>query len=69
MCAKGICGVGTITTNEREIMPTDKQAKQAAIGAANWATKQADAKWQLVVNHLKKIIAELEEQLEKERAK
>lgn len=46
-------------------MPTDKQAKQAQIGAANLATKYADAKWQLVVDELEKRIKELEAELEK----
>ena len=42
-------------------MPTDKQAKQAQIGAANLATRIADAKWQLVVDELNERIAELEQ--------
>lgn len=46
-------------------MPTDKQAKQAQIGAANLATKYADAKWQLVVDELEQKIKELEAELEK----
>ena len=46
-------------------MPTDKQAKQAQIGAANLATKYADAKWQLVVDELNERIKELEAELEK----
>jgi len=45
-------------------MPTDKQAKQAQIGAANLATKYADAKWQLVVDELEQRIKELEAKLE-----
>jgi hypothetical protein len=45
-------------------MPTDKQAKQAQIGAANLATKYADAKWQLVVDGLEQRIKELEAKLE-----
>jgi hypothetical protein len=45
-------------------MPTDKQAKQAQIGAANLATKYADAKWQLVVDDLEQKIKELEAKLE-----
>ena len=45
-------------------MPTDKQAKQAQIGAANLATKYADAKWQLVVAELEQKIKELETKLE-----
>ena len=45
-------------------MPTDKQAKQAQIGAANLATKYADAKWQLVVDELEQKIKELETKLE-----
>jgi hypothetical protein len=45
-------------------MPTDKQAKQAQIGAANLATKNADAKWQLVVDELEQKIKELEAKLE-----
>lgn len=45
-------------------MPTDKQAKQAQIGAANLATKYADAKWQLVVDELEQKIKELEAKLE-----
>ena len=47
-------------------MPTDKQAKQAQIGAANLATKIADEKWQLVVSKLEQKIKELEAELEKE---
>jgi uncharacterized small protein (DUF1192 family) len=43
-------------------MPTDKQAHQAQIGAANHATKQADARWQLVVGELNERIAELEQE-------
>ena len=43
-------------------MPTDKQAKQAQIGAANLAVKYTDAKWQLVVDELKETIARLEEE-------
>jgi hypothetical protein len=43
-------------------MPTDKQAKQAQIGAANLATKYADAKWQLVVDELNEKIARLEQE-------
>ncbi len=43
-------------------MPTDKQAHQAQIGAANHATKQADARWQLVVDELNERIAKLEQE-------
>ena len=43
-------------------MPTDKQAKQAQIGAANLAVKYTDAKWQLVVDKLNERIAELEQE-------
>lgn len=43
-------------------MPTDKQAKQAQIGAANLATKYADERWQLVVDELNERIAELEQE-------
>jgi len=46
-------------------MPTDKQAKQAQIGAANLATRIADEKWQLVVDELNKRIKKLEAELEK----
>ena len=46
-------------------MPTDKQAKQAQIGAANLATRIADEKWQLVVDELNERIKELEAELEK----
>ena len=46
-------------------MPTDKQAKQAQIGAANLATRIADEKWQLVVAELEQRIKELETELEK----
>jgi len=46
-------------------MPTDKQAKQAQIGAANRATRIADEKWQLVVDELNERIKELEAELEK----
>ena len=42
-------------------MATDRQAKQAQLGAANYATKQADARWQLVVDELNSRIAELEQ--------
>lgn len=42
-------------------MPTDKQAKQAQIGAANLAVKYTDAKWQLVVDELNQRIKQLEE--------
>lgn len=42
-------------------MPTDKQAKQAQIGAANLATRIADEKWQLVVDGLNQRIKQLEE--------
>lgn len=45
-------------------MPTDKQAKQAQIGAANLAVKYTDAKWQLVVDELNQRIKELEARLE-----
>ena len=50
-------------------MPTDKQAKQAQIGAANLATKYADSKWQLVVDELEQKIKELESKLEYEENK
>jgi hypothetical protein len=46
-------------------MPTDKQAKQAQIGAANLATRIADEKWQLVVDGLNERIKELETELGK----
>lgn len=46
-------------------MPTDKQAKQAQIGAANLAVKYTDEKWQLVVSKLEQKIKELEAELEK----
>lgn len=44
-------------------MPTDKQAKQAQIGAANWATKMADERWQLIVVALEAKVVQLEEEI------
>ncbi len=44
-------------------MVTEKQAFQTALGYAENATKNADARWQLVVDELKQKIAELEAKL------
>lgn len=44
-------------------MVTENQAKGLALGMAERATLNADKHWQLVVNELKKKIAELEAKL------
>ncbi len=45
-------------------MVTEKQAFNACLGFAERATKNADARWQLVVDELKQKIAELEAELD-----
>jgi len=47
-------------------MVTENQAFRFALSAAENATKDADARWQLVVDELKQKIAELEAKLNKE---
>ena len=47
-------------------MVTEKQAFQNALSFAARAEKNADARWQLVVDELKQKIAELEAKLNEE---
>ena len=44
-------------------MVTERQAKLGQIWSAEKASKNADARWQLVVDELKQKIAELEAEL------